>query len=104
MIRYLGTESVRSLATTDRTTKMALDILSDLRYRQLLIGLDAEPDGEMSLRIELKGHNPAYENGRPIEFNLNIEENVLKLLYSLRMADEIGSRLEQQMQKKARER
>lgn len=104
VIRYLGTESVRSLATTDRTTKMALDILSDLRYRQLLIGLDAEPDGEMSLRIELKGHNPAYENGRPIEFNLNIEENVLKLLYSLRMADEIGSRLEQQMQKKARER
>lgn len=104
VIRYLGTESVQSLALTDKTTQMALNILSDLRYRQLQVGIDAAPDGEMTLRIELKGHNPGYENGRPIEFNLNIEENVLKLLYSLRMADEIGGRLEKQMQKKLRKR
>ncbi|ATX82807.1 Dicarboxylate transport [Mariprofundus ferrinatatus] len=100
VIRYLGSESIRSLAASDQMTKMALDILSDLRYWKLDIGVDADQSGQMMLHIELKGKNPGYENGRPVEFNFNIEQNVLKLLYSLRMADEIGGRLEKRMQKK----
>lgn len=98
IIRYLRTESGRALATTDRSMKMVLDILSDLHFNHLVIGVDSQPDGETMLHIELKGYNPGYEKGRPVEFNLNIEENVLKLLYSLNMADDIGGRLEKKLQ------
>ena len=100
LIRYLGTASVQQFAATDTATRMAMQILSDFRFKLLHIQADYQPDGQLALKIGIKGHNPDYENGRPIEFNFNIEENVLKLLRSLRMADEISDRLEKKVQKK----
>jgi len=99
LIRYLGTASMQQFAATDGAAGMAMQILSDFRYRVLHMQADYQPDGEMSLKIALKGHNPSFENGRPIEFNFNVEENVLKLLQSLRMADEISERLEKRVKK-----
>jgi len=100
LIRYLGTSSMQHLVKTDTATRMAMQILSDFRFKLLHIGMDYQPDGELALKIELKGNNPDYENGRPVEFNFNIEENILKLLQSLRMADEISESLEKKVQKK----
>lgn len=100
VIQYLGTEAVRNMAANQLATRMALDILSDFHYKNLMIEIDSEPDGEMRMQIRLKGNNPEYEKGRPIEFNLAISENVLKLLYSLRVAEGIGGQLERRVQQK----
>ncbi len=100
LIRYLGTESVRKLATTDQATRMVLDILNNFHYKQLNIGANYLPDGKLKMSIKLKGKNPEYEQGRPIAFNFNIEENVLKLLQALNMAGGISSAVEKKVQKK----
>jgi len=100
LIRYLGTASMQQMAANDTATRMAMQILSDFRFKLLHIVADYQPDGELALMIELKGNNPDYEKGRPVEFNFNIEENVLKLLQSLRMADEISESIEKKVQKK----
>jgi len=100
LIRYLGTESVQKLASTDQATKMALDILKDFHYSQLKIGASYLPDGELKLSIKLKGKNPGYEQGRPIEFNFNIEENILKLLQALNVAGGVSNAVEKKVQKK----
>jgi len=100
LIRYTGTESVRRLAATDQATKMVLDIFNNFYYRQLNIGVNYLPDGELKLSIKLKGKNPGYEQGRAIAFNLNIEENVLKLLQALSMAGEVSSAVENKVQNK----
>ena len=63
------------------------------------IGINAQADGNTKLGIHLKGQNPSYENGRPIEFNLNVEQNILKLLQSLSMSNRISERLEKKIQK-----
>ncbi len=99
LIRYLGTEYVRRLAATDHATKMVLDIMNDFYYKQLKIGADYMPDGELKLSIHLKGNNPGYEKGRAVEFNFNIEENILKLLQGLRMAGAVSGALEKKVQK-----
>lgn len=101
LIRYLGTESMRQMAAGDRVVGMAMQVLGDFHFKVLHTQADYHPDGQLALHIELKGNNPGYENGRPIELNLNIEENVLKLLQSLRMADEISDRVEKSIRKKA---
>jgi hypothetical protein len=100
LIRYLGTASMQQIAATDKFGGMAMQILNDFHFRVLHTQADYQPDGELALRIELKGNNPGYENGRQIEFNLNIEENVLKLLQSLRTVGEISDRIEKSIQKK----
>jgi len=91
---------MQQMAANDTATRMAMQILSDFRFKLLHIVADYQPDGELALMIELKGNNPDYEKGRPVEFNFNIEENVLKLLQSLRMADEISESIEKKVQKK----
>jgi len=100
IIRYLGTESMQQLSLTNPGMKLAMQVLQNFRYRILGIQADYQPDGELKLGIKLKGHSPDYDNGRPIEFNLNIEENVLKLLQSLRMADEISREVEEKVRSK----
>ena len=104
LIRYLGTSSIQQMAESEQTMQMAMQILSDFHFKVLELRADYQPDGQLALHVELKGNNPAYEKGRPIEFNLNIEENVLKLLQSLRMADEISGKLEKKVQKKMQKR
>jgi len=98
IIRYTGSASVRQMAASNMGIDLALQVLSDFRYQRMDIEADYDPEGILTLAIQLKGHNPAYENGRPITFNLNIEENVLQLIKSLQLADDI----EKNMRKKLR--
>ena len=91
---------MQQMAATDKFGGKAMQILNDFHFRVLHTQADYQPDGQLALRIELKGNNPGYENGRPIEFSLNIEENVLKLLQSLRAAGEISDRVEKSIQQK----
>jgi hypothetical protein len=99
LIRYLGNDTVRGMASSNQAVRMALNILSDFHYQQMQIGINAQADGNTKLGIHLKGQNPSYENGRPIEFNLNVEQNILKLLQSLSMSNRISERLEKKIQK-----
>jgi hypothetical protein len=75
--------------------EMAMSILRDLHYDKLDVGAGYRPDGQMKLDIHLHGRNPEYENGRPVAFNLNIEENLLRLLESLSLADDITNRVDE---------
>ncbi len=99
LIRYLGTESVRNLAATDHATKMVMDIMNNFYYNVLKVGADYSPGGELKLQIKLQGNNPEYEQGRAVEFNFNIEENVLKLMQGLSMASGISGAVEKKVQK-----
>jgi len=49
----------------------------------------------LKLGVRLKGFNPAVENGRAIQFNLNLTESVPALLESLRAAEGVTKRVEQ---------
>jgi len=99
LIRYQAKESVRNLAGRGKATQMVLDILSDFHYKQMNVGADYQPDGALDLRIHLKGNNPAYERGRSVAFNFNIEENILQLLQGLRMSGRLSKALEKKVQK-----
>lgn|GEM_PF-2624811 len=62
----------------------AVKALTDYRYSSLTASVDYHEDGELQLGVSLQGRNPEVEKGRPIHYNLNVTENVLVLLESLR--------------------
>ena len=68
--------------------QLALDALTDLRFDLLDLTLDYQPSGDALMRARLKGYNPAWQQGRPVDLNLNIEENLLDLLRTLRLTDD----------------
>ncbi len=72
----------------------AFQALEDFRYDTLDANVALATDGALKLAVRLQGFNPAVEQGRAIQFNLNLSESLPALLQSLRAADNITESLE----------
>lgn len=75
----------------------ALAALANYRFTSLVAGVDYTEDGELTLAVALQGSNPEVENGRPIHYNLNVTQNVLVLLQSLRAQRAVTEGLERRV-------
>lgn len=101
-IRYIADSTTRTLAASNMSLNIVLGIISDFHYHQMDVAMDYAADGRLLMQIHLAGNNPAYANGRSVEFNLNLEENVLRLLESLRVAGDISKKVDERVQKRLR--
>ncbi len=100
-IIYATTPEERAAANQGlRTTYEAL---SNFLYVQLTSSISMAPDGKSVITVQLKGSNPDFQAGRPIELNLNIQQNLLDLMRSLSISsnvDQIISEKSLQLYKK----
>jgi len=91
-IRYLG-------AAGSGQGNAALDImnraLSNYRFESLESSIDYSPDGELVLSMQLQGRNPDMDNGRQVNLNLNVSDNIPALLQSLQAGRAIEDFLEE---------
>jgi hypothetical protein len=71
--------------------------LRNFHYDVLRADTQYKPDGTLLLKLQLQGNNPAFEQGRQVKLNINLEQNVLKLLESLRLYDGVSDRLDKQV-------
>jgi hypothetical protein len=97
-IRYTpdgGTEEMQQAAPG---TNIVFEILEDLTYHTLETKVNYAPDGNLILNLAIRGMSPRLDEKRPIHFNLNLEQNVLQLLKSLRIADDIDDVLDKNVQ------
>lgn len=69
--------------------------LKNFHYHTLDIGLAYEKNGILRLDTRLEGHNPDFKSGRPIHFNLKIEENIPALLKSLELVQGLEDSIQQ---------
>lgn len=79
---------------------LALKALGDFRYESLRTDVDYARDGTLDLDVTLHGASPRVESGRPIHFNLDVSQNLLRLLQSLRLSQNIGDTLERRLQER----
>ena len=52
-----------------------------------------EPQGDLKIAVHLKGTSPALNTTRPVHVNLALEENLMSLFKSLKIADDIEHEL-----------
>ena len=93
-IRYQPTPELESLANTTPGLGTAFKALENLRYSQLSIGLNYQPDGSTHLNTRLQGMNPDWNAGQKIDFGINIEENLLQLIKALQYTNKLTRSLE----------
>lgn len=79
---------------------LALNALGDFRYESLRAEVDYAGDGTLDLGVTLTGASPRVESGRSIHFNLDVSQNLLRLLQSLRLSQSIGETLERRLQER----
>lgn len=80
-------------------SELVLRILEDLNYDSLIIDVDYDEDGEMQMKLELKGMNPKVDARRPVHLNLSLQQNLLTLLRGLRFAEGISNDIDRNVQK-----
>jgi len=93
-IRYIANESGRALAASSPELGMALDLLSDFQYEALSSQVKLDEAGNLSLGLSLAGKNLELFEGRAVNFNINLEQNLDPLLQSLRLSDKLIEKLE----------
>lgn len=97
VVRY-QTATSAALSGTDPTLNLAFQLLQDYRYQILETGVQYEPDGRLNLNLRFQGRNPSFFGGQASHLNLNLEYNLLDLLESLRISQQLIERVEQRYQ------
>jgi len=99
-LKYSANEGVLSMAESNAGLKLLVTAMEDFNYNLLEADVGYTPDGLLKLKVRLKGSNPELEGGRPVHLNVDIEDNILELLRSLRLASEISEKIGEQVQKR----
>ena len=97
-LRYIPDQRVKNMAESNSNIKMLVDALNNFIYSELSATSNYSSDGKLLLEVALKGKNPDFQQGKAINLNVNIEENILKLLKSLRLGEEISKKIADQLQ------
>ncbi|MDC7691304.1 intermembrane phospholipid transport protein YdbH family protein [Vogesella indigofera] len=91
-LRVPTSAGVTAMAQSNRAVQLALDMLSELDVNDFQARLAMSRNGLLDAKVTLKGVNPR-QNRQPVVLNYSHSENVLELLRSLRIGDEISRRV-----------
>jgi hypothetical protein len=93
-IRYTANDASKALASNSAELRLALNLLSDLQYQVLSSVVNLDAAGNLLLELSLEGSNPSQYGGQPVNFNINLEQNLDPLLQSLRLSGTLVERIE----------
>lgn len=100
----LQSERIRALGRSNPAMQLVTQSLEDFRFVTLDSQVDYDPQGKLRLAIRLEGQNPAIEQGRPIHFNIDLEEDIPSLLASLQLTDKVSDIIKQRVQRRMLQR
>lgn len=91
-------DKIKALGQSNPAMQLVAQSLEDFHYTTLASGVSYDTQGKLVLALRLEGRNPAIENGRPINFNINLEENIPTLLASIQLSDKVSDIIQQRVQ------
>ncbi|MDN6856632.1 YdbH domain-containing protein [Pseudomonas sp. CAN2814] len=93
---------IQALGQSNPAMQLVATAIDDFRYDKLASRVDYDESGKLLLALSLSGRNPELEQGRPINLNVNLEENVPKLLTSLQLSDRVSDTIRKRVQDRLR--
>lgn len=97
VIQY-NNETSQALKASDQTVGLALQLLENFQYSQLESGVEYQPDGNLDLALQFQGKNPDFFGGQATHLNVNLNYNLLDLLESLRITNDLIQKVEDKYQ------
>ncbi|MEL6115010.1 YdbH domain-containing protein [Photobacterium sp. SP02] len=67
----------------ENSLKVITRILRNYQYDSLAVDIDYSKEGQLNASARFKGRNPHFQNGRPVNINLNIEDDIPALIKTL---------------------
>ncbi|GHG71015.1 hypothetical protein GCM10010919_21960 [Alishewanella longhuensis] len=78
--------------------KLVFDALSDFHFSVLSSEVSYSHSGKLLLSLQLQGANPAVQQGRAINLNINLEEDLPAMIASLQLANKLNDTLTKRVQ------
>ncbi len=105
-IRYRPKDGGELFGSSSMETEMLLKALDDYQYEELDAAMAYKPDGQLTMQLQMKGRSPGLHATRPLHLNLNLDQNILSLIESLRAVDGLNDRIDRAVKQhfKARNR
>jgi hypothetical protein len=83
-IRYRPSGDVAIPATSPSDVGAVLrDVLRDFRYEVLEVTATGWLDERAEVQCKLRGHNPSFQNGRPVELTVNLSSGFAEVIQSI---------------------
>ncbi|MBL4900641.1 MAG: YdbH domain-containing protein, partial [Colwellia sp.] len=98
IIQVMNNAAVVELKASSTELKLAFDALQNLHYHQLTSAVSMADDGYMLLATVIKGRNPELDN--EVNLNLNLNYDLLGLLQSLNITEQLEKRIIKHSQQK----
>lgn len=93
-------EKIHALGQSNPAMRLVAEALEDFHFNLLSSALSYDQSGKLLLNVRLEGRNPDVEKGRPINLNVNLEEDIPALLASIQLSGQVSEII----QKRVRER
>ncbi|TLX63833.1 dicarboxylate transport [Stutzerimonas nosocomialis] len=91
---------IQALGRSNPAMGLVTEALDDFHYSVLDSDVRYDERGKLQLGLRLQGRNPALEGGRPINFSINLEEDIPALLTSLQLSDRVSETIQQRVQER----
>jgi hypothetical protein len=89
---------IQALGHSNPAMRLVAEALEDFHYDLLASDVRYGTDGKLDLTLKLHGRNPALEGGRPINFSVNLQEDIPALLTSLQLSDRVSETIQRRVQ------
>jgi hypothetical protein len=93
---------IEALGQANPAMRIVTEALHDFHYDLLSSDVRYDESGKLNLGLRLNGRNPALEGGRPINFAINLEEDIPALLTSLQLSDRVSETIQRRVQERLR--
>lgn len=93
-----------AIAKSQPGMKVITDALDDFHYTVLASEVSYDVNGKLLLAVRLEGKNPALEKGRPVHFNINLEEDLPAMIASIQLSNQISDLVKKRLQERLQKR
>ena len=97
VIRYAAGAGSAAVAAEQPQLGPVLGALEDLRYETLTLEVSGDASEQLDVRVQVRGSNPNFQQGRPVVLNVNVEAPVSSLLRAGMLAYSVPAEIEGQV-------
>lgn len=95
---WLQYKNPAAAASNNPGMKLVFEALDDFHFSELQSEVSYSGSGRLQLALKLQGYNPAVQQGRAINLNITLEEDLPAMLASLQLASKLNDTLTKRVQ------
>jgi len=97
LIQY---KAASTLKQTHQSMKLVFSVLEDFHYSILDSKVTYDKNKTLHLTLQLQGKNPKVENGRQVNFNIQLEEDLPALITTMQLSNQVSETIKKRIQDK----